>query len=216
MPLGTPPLKHLSALLRDYPGKALGTLRVPIDLALVYAGIDTAGHIMNPWVIMVGVAGLISSIILIIFADRNSGNTLIDPQDASYRFKSLMFWKYPWEFASTMAFIKVINFFISGISLARFDDFFLGLCILIGQSLVQIPERKAGDAPPQSASKWVKIKDLVAKSPNRAGAWVMTAGNVVFALYALSPFELARFFAGVWNICLNTYLMARASKRLKD
>lgn len=208
-------LNFFTELLRKYPGKSLGVLRVPIDLALIEAGLDFSGQAFNPWVLMVGVAGLISSVVLIIFADQVHGQIQIDPQDARHRYKSFMFWKYPWEFASVMAFVKVVNFLISGVSRARFDDLFLGICILIGQSLVQIPERKPGENIHASASFWEKLKDRIAQSPNRAGAHVMTVGNVVFAIYALSPFELARFFAGIWNICLNTYLMARASKRLK-
>lgn len=208
-------MNFVSLALLKYPGKSLGVLRVPIDLALIYAGMDFSAQEPNPWVLMVGVAGLISSVVLIIFADQAHNQAQIDPQDATHKFKSLMFWKYPWEFASVMAFVKVINFLISGISRARFDDLFLGLCILVGQSLVQIPERKPGEVIPASANAWQKLKDCIAQSPNRAGAHVMTIGNVVFAMYALSPFDMSRFFAGIWNICLNTYLMARASKRLK-
>ena len=51
--------------------------------------------------------------------------------------------------------------------------------------------------------------------PQSRSAYIMSLGNVVFAAYALSPFELFRFFAGVWNILLNSYLMARSRKRLK-
>lgn len=208
-------MKSLAELLRIYPGKSLGCLRMPIDLALIKAGFESAEQTANPWVLMVGVAGLISSIVLLVFADKASHTTAIDPQDARHRFKWLMYWKYPWEFASVMAFVKVINFLLSGILRARFDDLFLGLCILVGQSIVQIPESKPGTKINPLAPMFVRIKDRVAQSPNRYGAYVMNLGNLVFTAYALSSFEFYRLFAGIWNILLNTYLMARSSKRLK-
>lgn len=208
-------LRSLSQLLRAFPGKSLGWLRIPIDLALIKAGFESADQAANPWVLMVGVAGLISSIVLVVFADRTNHSHRIDPQDARHTFKWLLFWKYPWEFASAMAFVKVVNFLISGISRSRADDLFLGLCILIGQAIVQIPERKATEKVQDCATRMSRIRDRISQSPNRVGAYIMSLGNVVFAAYALSPFELFRFFAGVWNILLNSYLMARSSKRLK-
>ena len=206
---------RVAQCIQNHPGKALGALRLPIDVALIFAGLSTTGMIVNPWITVVGVAGLVSSIVLIFYADLTNSLDKVDPQDLGHRYRFLMFWKYPWEFASTMAFIKSLNFLISGVSLMRFDDFFLGVCILLGQAIVLIPERQQNQTGP--ASTWfLAVKDFVMHRPNRTGAYVMTVGNFVFVLYALVPFDLARFFAGAWNICLNTYLMARSSKRLKE
>ena len=189
---------------------------MPIDLALIKAGFESANQSANPWVLMVGVAGLISSIVLFVFADRTNHSQSVDPQDLSHRFKWLVFWKYPWEFASAMAFIKVINFLISGVTRSRVDDLFLGLCILIGQSIVQIPERKSTAIKKVPTTLIEKMKIRISQNPNRTGAYIMNIGNVVFAVYALFPLELYRLFAGIWNILLNSYLMARSSKRPKS
>ena len=208
-------LKSLADVLRFYPGKALGGLRIPVDLALVKAGFETAEQSANPWVLMVGLAGLMSSIVLIAFADRTSHSAIVDPQDVRHRFKWIMYWKYPWEFASVMAFVKVINLALSGILMARFDDLFLGICILIGQLIVQIPESKPGVKADASASFAVRLKSILAQRPNRYGAHVINVGNIGFALISIYNADFYRFFAGGWNIILNAYLMARSSKRIK-
>lgn len=200
--------------IQNNPGKSLGALRLPIDVALIIAGLGIADTVVNLWLTLVGIAGLLSSIVLIIYADRANDFNRLDPQDMKHRYRYVMFWKYPWEFASTMAFIKAFNFLVSGITWIRFDDVFLGACIFIGQAIVLIPEREANGSY-SGSTMLSRIKGYVMHRPNRTGAYVMTVGNLVFVIYALSPFNLARFFAGTWNICLNTYLMARASKRLK-
>lgn len=216
MPLIRRTKKKITQRIQEHPGKALGALRLPIDMALIFAGLGTTEANANPWVMAVGVAGLISSVVLIFFADRKNSLEQIDPQDLDHRYRYLIFWKYPWEFASTMAFIKAFNFLISGFSMMRLDDFFLGICIFIGQAIVLIPERATNKTGIVATTLCLKIKDFVFDRPNRTGAYVMTVGNLVFVAYALSPFNFARCFAGAWNICLNTYLMARASKRLKE
>lgn len=209
-------LKSLANVLRFYPGKSLGGLRIPVDLALVKAGFETAEQSANPWVLMVGLAGLMSSIVLIVFADRTSHSAIIDPQDVRRRFKWIMYWKYPWEFASAMAFVKVVNLSLSGVLMARLDDLFLGLCILIGQLIVQIPETKPGTKVEASASLVVRLKNVLSQRPNRYGAHVINVGNVGFALMSIYNADFYRFFAGGWNIILNAYLMARSSKRIKS
>lgn len=215
MPLVSRTLNRVAQSIQNHPGKALGALRLPIDVALIFASLSSTEMIANPWIMAVGIAGLISSIVLIFYTDRTNSLDQPDPQDVGHRYRFLMFWKFPWEFASTMAFIKAVNFLISGISLMRFDDFFLGVCILVGQAIVLIPERQKNQT--SLASTWcLKVKNYVTHRPNRTGAYVMTIGNFIFVMYALSPFDFARFFAGTWNICLNTYLMARSSKRLKE
>lgn len=202
-------------LLSRFPGKSLGLLRVPIDLALIRAGINDTGAITNQWISAVGLVGLISSVVLIAFADKQRRTLELDPQDANGYFKWLIFWKYPWEFASAMAFIKALNLLISGVSQKRLDDLFLGLCILFGQLIVQFPERASKRRPPEGMNYLNRVKIWILSRPNRLGAYIMSVGNAVFVVYALSPFEPFRLFSGAWNILLNTYLMARASKRLK-
>lgn len=203
-------------LMARFPGKSLGLLRVPIDLALIRAGIDATGVITNQWISAVGLVGLISSVVLIAFADKQRRTLELDPQDASGYFKWLVFWKYPWEFASAMAFIKALNLLISGISQQRLDDLFLGLCVLFGQLIVQFPERAHKGRLPEGANYFTRAKVWTLSRPNRLGAYIMSVGNAVFVMYALSPLEPFRLFSGMWNILLNTYLMARASKRLKS
>lgn len=208
-------VKSLANVLRYYPGKCLGGLRIPVDLALVKAGLETAEQDANPWVLMVGLAGLMSSIVLVLFADRVNKTATFDPQDAHRRFKWLICWKYPWEFASVMAFVKVLNLSLSGILMARLDDLFLGICILIGQLIVQIPESPPGAKLDPSASPVTRVKAILAQRPNRYGAHVINVGNVGFAISSVYTGDLYRFFAGSWNIILNAYLMARSSKRIK-
>ena len=100
--------------------------------------------------------------------------------------------------------------------LTAFRRFFFGLCVLFGQLIVQFPERAYKGRPPEGTNYVNRVKVWILSSPNRLGAYIMSVGNAVFVVYALSPLEYFRLFSGIWNILLNTYLMARASKRLKS
>lgn len=233
-------LSRLSGLRRRYPGKLLGLLRIPMDLAMFWAGVQTMtfaplfiGHDLhvrewvisveglaavmragNPWVACVGLVGLLSSLVLIAYADPVKHPGKQDPQDHQGLFNPLKFWRYPWEFASLMAIGKALNLLMSGISRARLDDLFLALCLIVGQVLVQIPERSPVPGAVRPQGLFAKLREKIAENPNRACAHVMNIGNLVFTICALAMLEFPRIFAGLWNICLNAYLMARASKRL--
>lgn len=233
-------LNWFSGLLRRYPGKLLGLLRIPMDLAMLWAGVQAmtwtplfTGHTLqsrewvisvesltaamrsgNPWVACVGFVGLLSSLVLIVYADPVKHLGEQDPQDHQGLLNPLQFWRYPWEFASLMAIGKALNLLMSGIYRARFDDFFLALCLIVGQVLVQIPERSPAFDATRPQGLFAKLKEKIAENPNRACAHVMNIGNLVFTICALAMLEFPRIFAGLWNICLNAYLMTRASKRL--
>lgn len=233
-------LSRLKGLLRRYPGKFLGLLRIPMDLAMFWAGVQTmtfaplfigqdlharewvvsVGGLAtviqtgNPWIACVGLIGLVSSIVLIVYADPVKHPGEPDPQDYQSLLNPLKFWKYPWEFASLMAIGKALNLLMSGISRARLDDLFLALCLIVGQLLVQIPQRALVPGAVRPQSLLAKLKEKIAENPNRACAHVMNIGNLVFTISALVMLDFPRIFAGIWNICLNAYLMARASKRL--
>ncbi len=168
----------------------------------------------NPWVACVGLIGLLSSLVLLVYADPVKHPGEQDPQDHQGLFIPLKFWRYPWEFASLMAIGKALNLLMSGISRARLDDLFLALCLIVGQLLVQIPERSPVPGAVRHQGLFAKLKEKIAENPNQACAHVMNIGNLVFTICALAMLEFPRIFAGLWNICLNAYLMARASKRL--
>ena len=76
-------MAQLLPLLSKFPGKSLGILRIPIDLALIRAGFNAEGLISNQWILFVGLVGLISSIVLIIFADQLQRANQVDPQDSN-------------------------------------------------------------------------------------------------------------------------------------
>lgn len=208
-------MAQIFLLLLNFPGKSLGFLRIPIDLALIRAGFNAEGVVLNQWILFVGLAGLISSMVLILFSDQLQRTNQLDPQDSNGYFKWLVFWKYPWEFASAMAFIKSLNLFLSGMTHHRFDDLFLGFCVLVGQLIVQIPERSIQVRYVPRVKYLARVRNWVISRPNRICAYIMSLGNVVFVWYSLSPIEVFRVFSGVWNIFLNIYLMTRASKRLR-